>query len=1183
MRRSFLRYVLLIVAAQLVRLALAAAPSDEAFQRWQTHRQSVLREAGLVRYYTFELADATTAPNLQGSAGALIYKPAKGGPEQPEVVTGRWPQKKALRIDRGALETPAFPIQRAFSFAGWFRLNGQGGMRGNNEATNGTLIAAGNGYNEGWRLTIEHPAQTMAVSIGQPTPPHANSVATPAVPRGVWQHLAVTWDGQLLRAYAGGLLVAQRTYAGPYTPTKNLRIGWTGNGVGSVIMDLDELACYDRALAPREILQAAHGDAPLPAAAAALFDAATQATVAKDYQTAAGQWAKLAALESLDNSYRAAAGLQLSRVLLLEHRPAEAVAALVRLYGAGATPRDIEELAAETLIRLLPQLQSATAAPAIYRQLLARHGTSPDERFNLQLALAQRLLASDPAAARGEFQTLLAAPGLTDVRRIELQMELGHSCAAAKDDAAATQAYQAVLQTPGLPPWQQAIALFCLADVQLRRGDLSAARRCLAQVVQIPGIAPHLIDEAQQRTSALDGKQAGPSHAAINWPQPAVQLYVGPSGRDDNPGTLERPLATLERARDLLRERKAKQPLPPGGAAVVLRGGAYRVTQTFKLGQEDSGTAAAPIVYLAYPGEAVRLTAGQAVHNFVPVSDPAILQRLPVESRSRVRQADLRAQGIKEFGPFKLAGYASGAGFGTRPLLEVFCDGRALTIARWPNAGYVEVGKLLDTASAFDHRGVPGTKVGKFTYEGDRPARWLAESDAWLYGYWFHDWADSYEKVAAIDPAAHAITLAPPFHRYGYRTKQRYYALNLLAEIDEPGEWYLDRASGILYVDPPTDLNRATVEVSLLDGPLVQMDKVSHVMFRGLTWELGRGDGVVVKDSEACVFAGCTIRKCGGDGLKLAGQDHRVLSCDLYQLGRGGIALLGGDRKRLTSGRHLVENCRIHDISQIDHTYTPAIHLSGVGHCVRHNELHHGNSSALRIEGNDHLVEFNDVHHVLMESDDQGGIDMFGNPGYRGNIYRYNYWHDIGNGLGVGQAGIRLDDAICGTVIYGNVFARCSDGNFGGVQIHGGKDNIVDNNLFVDCKSAISFSPWPEARWNEYLDRPEVQKMLNQAVSIGAPPYSTRYPELATLRQQPNVNRVWRNVALNCGQLLFRDRGIQQTVDNAVLGVELPPGDPNGRFQLPADVPALRRPGFRPIPWDQIGTYRDDLRPSDKR
>jgi len=132
--------------------------------------------------------------------------------------------------------------------------------------------------------------------------------------------------------------------------------------------------------------------------------------------------------------------------------------------------------------------------------------------------------------------------------------------------------------------------------------------------------------------------------------------------------------------------------------------------------------------------------------------------------------------------------------------------------------------------------------------------------------------------------------------------------------------------------------------------------------------------------------------------------------------------------------------------------------VDGVGSRISHNLMHDVRSSAIRLGGNDHMVEFNEVHHVVWESDDQGGVDMFGNATYRGNVFRFNYWHHVGGEPGdgesgdgeapdCGRAGVRLDDAISGVVVYGNVFHRCSAGRlgFGAVQIHGGKDNHVDN------------------------------------------------------------------------------------------------------------------------------------------
>jgi hypothetical protein len=233
----------------------------------------------------------------------------------------------------------------------------------------------------------------------------------------------------------------------------------------------------------------------------------------------------------------------------------------------------------------------------------------------------------------------------------------------------------------------------------------------------------------------------------------------------------------------------------------------------------------------------------------------------------------------------------------------------------------------------------------------------------------------------------------------------------------------------------------------------------------------------------------------------------------------------------------------------------------------------------MRIEGNDHVIEFNEVHHVVTETDDQGALDMWFNPTYRGVVIRHNFWHHIGGeGDDRMRAGVRLDDAICGVLIYGNVFWKASQGLFGGVQIHGGKENEVVNNVFVDCKYGVSFSGWGPERWKQYMATDPFLKATQQDVDIRQPPYSVRYPALARLHESPDVNRVSCNLVVNCGAFLTRDRDLQDTLDNVVTArdpgfVDMGSGD----FRFRPDSKLLVQTGFRPIPFHQIGPYEHPL------
>ena len=663
---------------------------------------------------------------------------------------------------------------------------------------------------------------------------------------------------------------------------------------------------------------------------------------------------------------------------------------------------------------------------------------------------------------------------------------------------------------------------------------------------------------------------------AADTPSPAsaLTLHVSPAGTDTNPGTEQQPFGSLEGARDRLRALRKAGGLPAGGAEVVVHGGEYQVRQTFVLSAEDSGTEAGPIVYRAADRESPGFTGGVQLSVFKPVTDEETLKRLPRDSAARVKVCDLRNAGVTNLLPLVLGGFASGRGFRTHPAHELFCDGQAMRLARGPNQGFLRIADVAvkDGTKGYDRE---GSKTGKFYYKDDRPSRWVGEPDLLLYGYWFWDWADSYERVASLDPQKRLVTLAEPWHTYGYSIGAPFCAVNALCELDEPGEYYLDRKGLRLLFYPPTDLARARVELSVFPELMMNLNNVSNISFERLTWELGCNDAIHVNGGANCRFAGCVVRRFAGTGLELnGGQKHTLLSCDIYSMGRGGVVVRGGDRKTLTPSGHVVENCDIHELSRIDHTYTPAVALSGVGTRIAHNRLHDVLSSALNIGGNDHVIEYNEVYNAVQESDDQGGVDMYGNPTFRGNVYRYNYWHHIGNWRAVGdvpkcgQAGVRLDDAISGTLVYGNVFERCSTGKngFGAVQIHGGKDNIVDNNLFIDCAAAVSFSPWDEKRWRNY-----VAPALTNA-EIDPQLYLQRYPALAALSENPNTNTVRRNVLVRCGELLRHPAKNVGAKDNITLQ--------DGDTRLRADNPLLHRPGFDPIPVEKIGLYQDRFRKS---
>ncbi len=647
-----------------------------------------------------------------------------------------------------------------------------------------------------------------------------------------------------------------------------------------------------------------------------------------------------------------------------------------------------------------------------------------------------------------------------------------------------------------------------------------------------------------------------------------VLLHVAPTGRDRNPGTAAAPLGTLAGARD--RARILKRDGRP--VTVQFAAGTYRFDAAVAFSDADSGTADARVTYRAVPGGKVRLTGGRSVTGWQPVTDAQVLARLAESARGQVRVADLRGQGIDDLGRLAVRGFAMGS---PPAEAELFYNETPMALARWPNSGFRGI------------RGKHGNQ--RVEVDTDRVSRWAAESDPWVFAYWHHDWADVYEPIVGLDAAKRILVRSPKVTpKYGItRGRARWYALNLLSELDLPGEYYIDRADGLLYFWPPEPDGAAVVSVA--DG-LIQAENLSHVTFRGFVFEACRATAVRIKGGTACRIEGCELRNIGHRAVSVTGgTQHEVYGCDVYHCGEGGIGMSGGDRATLTRGGHNAENNHVHHYSRRARTYKTGVSVSGCGNRIAHNLVHHGPHMALSAGGNDHIVEYNEIHNAVYESGDAGAYYVGRDWTQRGNILRYNYWHQIVGATGHGGMTIYLDDQHCGHTIHGNLFERCSRAVF----IGGGDDNIVTNNVFVDCWKAAHMDNRGMGWQKKATDDPNGQLRTRlRAMPINSELWRGRYPTLpGILDDDPNVPKrnvfrsnvsaggLWDDIHKGTRQYQIVERNLVFDQDKAWITLTK---DATGRpvaleFKDPAAVAGI---GFRPLPLAKMGVYADARRAS---
>ncbi|HNU52622.1 MAG TPA: basic secretory protein-like protein [Verrucomicrobiota bacterium] len=650
----------------------------------------------------------------------------------------------------------------------------------------------------------------------------------------------------------------------------------------------------------------------------------------------------------------------------------------------------------------------------------------------------------------------------------------------------------------------------------------------------------------------------------------AAGFHVAPGGNDAWSGTLaapdatgsDGPFATIDRARRAIRQLKADGNLPRGGVQVTVHGGLYRFASPLELTAADSGTAEAPVVYRAAPRETARWLGGITVTDFKPVTNSAVLSRFEETARGQVFEADLRAQGLSDYGT------AGGGG------LELFFRDAPMPLSRWPNTGFIRIAEVSGRTPV-DVRGTKGCVEGLFSIVEDRPGRWTAEPEVWVHGYWFWDWSDQRQRLRAFDPAAHTLEIEPPYHHYGYRKGQWFYAYNLLAEIDQPGEWYLDRQAGILYFWPPAPLEAGQATVSVLPT-LLRMNDVSHTTFQGFTFEGVRDTAIVITGGQSNRIAGCTIRNTGGTAISVGGgAGHTVASCTIYQCGAGGISLSGGDRTTLTPGGHVADNNDIHHYGRWRPMYSAGISLNGVGLCASRNRIHHAPHQAVAFGGNDHRIERNEIHHVCFESNDAGAIYAGRDWTMRGTVIRHNYLHDIQGFEGRGCVGVYLDDMYSGTAIIGNVFERVTRAAF----IGGGRDCRVENNIFVDCRPALHIDAralgWAKYHADAWVKEGREKGTLS-GIAYQKPPYRGRYPGLDSILAEdpcaPRGNVVARNLCVGgrWDDVEAKARPLVRFENNLVDADPRLVDAAASDFRLEPDSPAWKL-GFERIPLEAIG------------
>jgi hypothetical protein len=652
-------------------------------------------------------------------------------------------------------------------------------------------------------------------------------------------------------------------------------------------------------------------------------------------------------------------------------------------------------------------------------------------------------------------------------------------------------------------------------------------------------------------------------------------FYVSPRGRDSWSGTRpepradgsDGPFATLARAQKAVRAACALEPRP---VTVLIRGGRYELRRPIVFRPVDSGTAEAPVIYAAYGDEQPVFSGGRAITGFT-------------EGQDGLWTADV----------------AVGAPASSRPAFnQLFINGERRQRARHPNTGYLRTAGLPPGLK--DPHAARGDKEAGRTIAfrpGDiQRFRNLEDVNILLY----HAWTASLHWIHDLDMRRHTVTFTAAAHwPTGYwEHEQRYVIENCLEALDTPGEWYLDRKQGRLYVMPlpGENLNEAEViapalqQLLIFRGNPAKEQYVQHIHLEGLSfqhadWHVpnkGAADGqaavwlsgaVFGRGMLSCSLEDCEIAHVGQYGvwLERGCRDNLIRQCEIHDLGAGGVKVgetCSVDQAKLATAHNTVDNCFIHDGGHVFPAGVGVLVLRSSSNTVTHNEISHLYYTGVSVgwswgyapcTASQNLIEYNHIHHIGQGVlSDMGGIYTLGiSPGTR---LRYNLIHEV-ESYSYGSWGIYPDEGSTHLLIENNICYHCKTGGF---HQHYGRENDVQNNIFASA-TLMQVSRTREEAHSSFDFEHNIVYCTNPQV-LGGNWSNNNY------RLERNVYWNANGPELQFAGMDFRQWQAEGRDLQSIVADPLFEDPEHGDFRLKKESPALRL-GFHPIKTDKIGLY----------
>jgi hypothetical protein len=574
----------------------------------------------------------------------------------------------------------------------------------------------------------------------------------------------------------------------------------------------------------------------------------------------------------------------------------------------------------------------------------------------------------------------------------------------------------------------------------------------------------------------------------------AKDIYVSPKGNNNNPGTKELPVETIQQAKSL--------------AAEILDNGNEREVTVWL--EDGIYTVSKPLVF-----EPLKSSGKNAKLNFKAGKDSKPI----ISGGIQILDWEKNNDGFWEASLPKNA-------VGVR---ELFIDGKRAVRARFPNEGYLKVKKAGE-----DRR------TNFFFEKGDFP---VPNSVKGVELILLHDWSISRIGLKEIIPDANQLFAVesigaknPAFFTIdNWEPNPRYFLENAPEFLDSDYEWVHLQNENKLRLKLPENLNPKNLQIVVpfsegliqftgKENQLVKNISFEEITFQFSKWELPKmgysgvqachfdsrpatGAWSVVPAAIQAVwaenisFANCTFKNIGGSGLWFGtgSKNCSVLLSIFTDISGNGI-MIGEGQDRTVNGKpwwqsapeqvalgNSIENCIVTEAGK---QFFGAVGIwcgLTAETAIKNNEIFDLPYSGISIGWmwspvptpcRENVIDGNHIHNILNILSDGGGIYMLGlQPGSK---ILSNHIHDVKVNAGRAESnGMFLDEGTTNVIVADNLIYNIAKSP---LRFHRATTNLVKNN-YLFCAGGN-----PPIRYNATKEE-DIQKVDNKVFNEGEGDY----------------------------------------------------------------------------------------------